>query len=112
MPLEESCCPNSSEPLERKDAPPSCMTCPHFYKDSPTRYSLCREFDQQIDGEDIGFVSHRGCLSHPLARAWLNRDVIRELERRIGRLGAYPDNTQAIRVYKETIALLKGEAKE
>ena len=60
-----------------------CETCKHFYKDSPTRYSLCRKFDQLIDGEDIWFVSRIGCAPHSDAIATEQRieDVIGELER-------------------------------
>ena len=60
----------------------NCSTCPHL-DESTKRYCTCRKINQQIDGEDMGFVARIGCLSHPGARDYLMRDVIKELEERI-----------------------------
>jgi len=67
---------------------PNCSTCPHL-DESTKRYCTCRKINQQIDGEDMGFVARIGCLSHPGAREYLVKDVIKELERRTKLFGGH-----------------------
>jgi hypothetical protein len=48
--------------------PQSCETCKHFWNDAPTRYAQCKKLNEQIDGEDIHFVSKIGCASYQSKR--------------------------------------------
>lgn len=87
-----------------QNPPPNCHTCNNY------GYETCPFFPEEPTfPERTGSVA---CIHHPHAREWLNRDVIAEFERRIGRLGTYPDNTQAIRAYTNAIALMKNGVKK
>jgi len=59
---------------------PNCGNCSHL-DEGTKRYCTCRKINEQVDGEDMGFVGRIGCLSHPGAREYLMKDVIKELER-------------------------------
>jgi predicted PhzF superfamily epimerase YddE/YHI9 len=54
---------------------------------------------------------HGGCLSHPRAREYINRDAIAELERRIKLARSVPANGKRIEALKEALALIGGGVK-
>ena len=62
------------------DHPCSCGTCPHLDR-AFGRWDYCNEKDFAIDPiEAAHAIELVGCLSHPLAREYLNKEVIEELE--------------------------------
>lgn len=58
------------------DQKPNCGNC-HLPKNMRSRYGMnCETLGETIDPDT---VEKCGCLFHPDARAWLMRDVIKEL---------------------------------
>jgi hypothetical protein len=69
----------------------------------------CETLGENIEPDT---VEKCGCLSHPDARAWLMRDVIKELTNQINMLeNLEPDrgseNWCAMQAYKRAISLIK-----
>ena len=92
---------------------PNCSTCPHL-DESTKRYCTCRKINQQIDGEDMGFVARIGCLSHPGAREYLMAPVIEYLEQYLitETFGGYSETDVAYsKLARETIHHIRGDGK-
>jgi hypothetical protein len=119
MPIADSDCPSVPTSTPRKEAPPSCETrppnchtCPHKGHGVGTMSWICNAEKEPFylcNGSDDIIINHRGCLFHPRAREWLNRDVIKELERRanVDRTAYVPANVRKSTL-EEALALLKG----
>jgi len=89
-----------------KEEIPCCENCP-----GPCPIWIGSFFADRIerDPEYVRFTSLVGCLSHPGARAYLNKDVIKTLESWINGL-EYPDCPPGDS-YARVIALLRGDNK-
>ena len=72
---------------------PNCSTCPHWVNRFQGQLDICplRRFQSISSYEDhIHYITREvGCLSHPGAREWLMKDVIKELERRTKLFGGH-----------------------
>jgi hypothetical protein len=89
---------------------PCCENCPNRYKQECSYYAWIEFGNCGISCDSyFEFTSLVGCLSHPGARAYLNKSAIAELEQRVknaNSVGGYP----MMAVY-EAIALLRGDGK-
>lgn len=86
-----------------KEEIPCCENCP-----GPCPIWIGSFFADRVkrNPEDTRFTSSVGCLSHPGARAYLNKDVIAELIKRRNN-----SSDQVDWVYRDCIALLRGDGK-
>jgi len=102
----------------KKEEIPCCENnCPAFgilpSDDSCAGDEVCEIRGCTIHPAIKSWIEIHGCLHHPRARAYLNKDVIAELERRI-KLCIDEDCDHSrlyIEIYEEVIALLKGDVK-
>lgn len=98
------------------DHPCSCGTCTNR-ETNANQDSFCKISGEELGGEfEFECTGRYGCLSHPQAREYLNKEVIEELETRIKRMGSHSqtmelEDKSTVRIlqnaYVTTIKLLK-----
>ena len=96
---------------EVKEEIPCCENCDNFQERDNVQLgewiTVHTCMGELIPESQMECTRLRGCLKHPGARAYLNKDVIAELESWINGL-EYPDCPPGD-AYAQVIALLKGD---
>lgn len=85
---------------------PNCSTCPHSGLDEDIQ--TCELAERWMEIGSKWLINEVGCLSHPGAREWMMRDVVKELERRSIKCGLHEDYDKSD-TYNKAIALIRGE---
>ena len=89
---------------------PNCSTCPEWKGQYDVPF--CKYWDTKIPITKYGLdlISHIGCLSHPQAREYLNKEVIAELEQLHQLAVEWKDMPRRL-AYVKAIILIRGGVK-